>query len=771
MANLGNMYPNLPGMLVEFKDGGSALRFNQVQASTDSLLLLGTAIDGPIMEPVAVDVDSVEILFGSDLKSNGAPNGSTLVHAFKQAYDAGCQDIRVMRISGQQATAEIGASDVVVTSNKRKDEDLTVVQGNDLTVLTLTGTGINPGTVKVFARGIELNSGFSFNGATNQVTINANTCDAGASILIKYEYTENVAAPTETLTVNSSNQVILATIPVAGTLVVTDELGTTIPEAGYSVIGNAVTFIDSVLPGDVVKFDYQHAQIGTGTENGSGVVPFTAATSEQVIGLSGTPIDGSTVLYVDDARVLDTAAFTVDIVANTIRVKKEFFKMGQVLSTSYYVTANETVRRKISLKSNFGGDIYNTGLVEVQNITDSLGTVIGKSVKITKPESKRTTGEQPQVYTSFNYPTFGDLIDAINANNGVYIAETDTPGELISELLNTNSYFAGGDNGINLSKDQLFEALSGRRNLSGYIEKQGAYQLLENYMVDWIVPCGVYADDELADRHQDFAYELALFCAVLSYRNKTTIGSISVKPLKNTSLAGVQAHAKYLANLNNLYFMRDASGSIIRDSAGEPIDLGKFINVVVGPTPTVNHRAAALREGNPAVLYAANNTVLQPQSAATNKKLRGCTGIKYSFSNAQLNEIVANRLVVIGTKYSRSGAVLDGAYVIDAPTSARPGSEYTRLTSLKVMRSVADNMREVADPYIGEPNTIEQRNALSAAISKRLDILVERGVIVDYSFNLVATALDQVLGQAKLELGIYAPQELRKLTTVMGLKR
>ena len=127
MASLGNLYPNLPGMLVEFKDGGQALRFNEVETSTDSLLLLGTAIDGPLMEPIAVDIDTVELLLGSDVKSNGTPNGATLVHAFKQAYDAGCQDIRVMRISGEVATTQISAANETVTNQKRKDENLTVI--------------------------------------------------------------------------------------------------------------------------------------------------------------------------------------------------------------------------------------------------------------------------------------------------------------------------------------------------------------------------------------------------------------------------------------------------------------------------------------------------------------------------------------------------------------------------------------------------------------------------------------------------------------------
>lgn len=773
MSNLGNMYPNLPGMLVEFKDGGSALRFNEVEAATDSLLLLGTAVDGPLMEPVAVDIDSVELLLGTDIKSNGTPNGATLVHAFKQASDAGCQDIRVMRISGKEASLQINSADITETKNTRKDENLTVVQGNDLTEITLTTANINTGSVRVFAKGIELTSGFSFDPGTKKVTLNKNTCDAGSTLIIKYEFTEQKDAKPQSLVVDANKKVTLFKPAVEGTVVVTGAGETVIESSMYTVLGNVITFTSeaSVAVKDVVTVKYKYEELCAGSENGSKSKLFTAATSEQVISISEEPMLNSLVLYVDEARVLNSASFKVNPTTKTIAVKKEYFKMGQVLSTSYFVEVEETVERKIEFKSVFAGDVYNTGSVIVENINDALDAPIGISVKVTKPESKISSGETSQVYTSFDYPTFGDLVDAINANNSVYQATTPTPGELTSELIPSNSYFADGDNGVNLSKAQMFECLSGKRDVDGYIEKQGAYQLLENYLVDWIVPVGVHADDELSDRHQNFAYELALFCAVLSFKNKSTYGMISTKALKDTSLAGIQAHAKYLAKLNTDYFMRDQNGSIIKDGQGTPIDLGKFISVVAGPTPTINYRVPALREANPAILYAGLNTTLQPQSAPTNKKLTGCTGLKYTLSNAQLNDIVGNKLVVFGTKYSRSGANLDGAYVIDGPTSARQGSEYARLTTVKVMRTVSDNIREVANPYIGEANTIEQRNSLSAAISKRLDLLTERGVILDYSFNLVATVMDQILGQAKLELGIVAPQELRKITTVIGLKR
>ena len=45
--------------------------------------------------------------------------------------------------------------------------------------------------------------------------------------------------------------------------------------------------------------------------------------------------------------------------------------------------------------------------------------------------------------------------------------------------------------------------------------------MLENYKVDYVVVKGVYADDELVDKHASFAYELAAYCAVASQTHMT----------------------------------------------------------------------------------------------------------------------------------------------------------------------------------------------------------------------------------------------------------
>lgn len=771
-TSLGNLYPNLPGMLIEFKDGGSALRFENTDVFTDSLLLLGTAVDGPVMEPVAVDYQTAELIFGSDADSNGVPNGGTLVHAFKQAYETGCRDIRLMRISGSNASTIIETAGKEVISKKRIDQEkLAYIAGNDKTDINLpitTGAAYDEEYLEVYAKGKEVDSIFcTLDAGAKKLTLDANACDAGASLEVKYrEVITN--SFTETLTVqaltstkkgvklgNSADKIVSVTT--TGTTP-TDLIGK-LQSDDISVIITGI----SVSVGDKVVVKYEKDQYNDHT------VKATAETSLQIVTLTNEPMDDTEpVLYIDDAKVLDDIYYSIN--GAEISIYKENFKMNQTISVSYFIETTEVdAKSSMKIESRFGGEVYNEGIVEVKDLINVGGNVIGKQVVITKPESKQSSSESSQAYTSIDYPTFALLADAITANNGTYRAFTEDENALTSDLVCSSSYLSNGDNGLDLSTDELFEALSGARDESGYVLTQGAYQILENYQVDEVVPVAAYADDELSDKNANFAYELALFCAISSYRNKTTIGAIAMKPIKDTTLANIQKHAKYLANFDNTYYMLDKTGAPVTDSNGNKFDLGKYISVVAGPSVTFNHSVNSLKQGNGAVMYMAYASTLASKSAPTNKKVTGTTGLKYNFSNSQLNDIVGNKMVTFQLKYSNTGNIIAGAYVVDAPTAAAKDSDYTRLTTVRVIRDVADAMREVADPYIGEANTIEQRNALSAAISKRLDLLVENGVILDYSYNLVATAVQELLGEASLELGIIPPQELRKITTVIGL--
>lgn len=767
MAGFTNNFPNLPGMLVEFKDGGLKLRSNLYDANTKSLLILGTAEDGPVLEPVAVDLNTGSSVFGKDTKGNGISNGATLLPALKQAWEVGCRDIRLMRITGSEASINLETTELSVSQVTKIEEDKGYLKGNEETILTLSKTPID-NTVMLYIKGNLLSTGYEVSG--KQITIQADSCDAGANVTVSYKYNKEAQA-VEELKV-ASNIVTLTKTPVSGSVVVYKD-GVQVESGNVQVAGKKVT-LTGVDEGATVSVVYNYVSdvVVNATETGNGEKSFVTETQDQVLKINKIPVKGTVRLYVDGMEVNNKDTVVIDEGAKTVTVKKEFFSKGASLVVTYLFDNVTTTKQILNISSKFGGDIYNQCKVQVQNYTNKDSEqVLGKEIVLTKPEKKRfSVNEEPLRYNTVDYPTFEKLVNAINNDpkNDVFIAKSDASDCLGINLSDVEMYLTGGGSGLHATTQELFDALSGIRDENGYIVKQGAYQLLEDYLVDWVVPAGVFADDYVSGINKDFAYELALFCAVLSHRNKTTFGAIAIKPCANTSLAGVQQHAKYLTTLKNQYVMRDLNGDIMRDSDNNVVDLGKYLSIVAGPEPIYSDSSLGRKEGNSAIHYAAMNTTLSAHKAPTNKQLHGAKGLRYRFSNAQLDAITGNRLVSYKMKQLKNNSEIPA--IVDGVTCALPGSDYTRVTTAKCVKETVDNVREVADPFLGEASTIEQRNALASLISKRLGLLRENGTIQDYSFQLIVSAQDYLLGKAVIELTIVPPHELRQITTVVGLR-
>ena len=786
MSTVFDVYKNIPGMLVTFKDGGLSSRgssFTSEEAQTDSMIILGTASDGPIMEPIAVDDSSVKAVFGTGLKSNGIPDGSTLLKAYRQARARGCNDIRLMRVTGSNAKLQLKGQDIVATSEEFKTKDFTTITGNDETTINLQNTNLVKDSVKVYIEDSQLLTGYTVVENDGTVVISSGVGRAGAAVSFEYKYIKDKAITEETHTaITDGSSTITITldneVKAGSTMTVqnaTKSAEVTSTDYSLGADNKTITFTANVDDADEIKVSYttqEESAVVTETGDVLTGTTYSLKTSDVSVTFDDdeTPA-GEIKLIVNGTVSADQSVLSYDAATKTATVNKSDFEIGDVLTLRYNVELVETTTPIITLRSYCGGSVYNEGTVTVEKLVNESGLEVGRKVIISKPNSKKTSIEKDLEYSSLDYPTFGMLVDAINTDsgNGLYQAETEFEDLETAELVEMSSTtFTGGEDGINVTKQEMYEALSGKRDEEGYLIESGAYQILEDYQVDWIVPVGVYADDELLDPNQNFAYQLALLCAVLSYRNKTTLGCIAMSPNKDRTLAGVQAYAKKCANYNNYIYLLDSDNKVYTDADGNAMDLGRYISICVGPEAQYTDSELGSYYGNPAIDYIAYNTMILPESAPTNKTLPKAKSLKYSFSNAQLNAITGNRMVTFRSKNDRNNN--KSVVIVDGVTCAAPNSDYTRLTSFKVIRYIVDDIREVADPYIGEPNTVENRNALSAAISKRLSIHKTAGRILDSEFQLIATAEDVLIGEAELELTIVPPQELRRITTVVGLK-
>ena len=783
-----NLYPNLPGHLVEFKDGGLQLTNDtNSNSSKKSLLILGTAFDGPINEPVKIDKDTVSQLFGSEVNDKGYPNGATLTKYAKQAFKNGFNDVRCMRVTGSLASVELKKN--IVTSTEEVEARSTgIIAGNaeqefDTQVKADVFISATANAVGGTGSALSISTKTGDNGNAF-VVIPANHVTKNSQLNVNVDYKKiNTATPvTQPITSDATKSDTVTLTPQSGQTIDVDSISVKIDSASatkdteYTVATTGgivtITFNDSdptvqtaIAASDNVTVDYKYSTVANTS------LSIQLVDTPQVITLPNTPVTGSVSIATAGGAAVANSKFTVT--GKDVSINAGALDINTEVVITYKYEVSETKADKMTIRSIYGGSVYNQASVEITPMTNDDGEQ-GLKFKFTKPDSKLySNADKPFFFTSFDCPTVGILKQALAnyALNNVFeiIADDEDIETKDFDLFSGN--LEGGEDGVVVTANQMFEALSGKRNQEGYLVEQGAYQILENYNVDYIYPAGVYADmKQTVNPHSNFHNELALVCAVLTYRTKMTHGFIDVKPNSNTTLVGIQQYVDKLLTYNNTHYMMDAEGNDIVDKEGNKMDIGWYTSVVVGPEPVMISDTLGTYYGSPAIAYAALNASLKPQSAPTNKALPGVKGMKYKFSNKQMNDLIGNRMVVFKLKNEGTTTASSAPYVVDGCTAGAEGCDYARLSTVKIVTDVVDQIREVADPFIGEPNTVEQRNALSSLISKRLGNLLEQGEIQYYEFEINATIQQVVLGECSIALTLVCPMELRKITTVVALR-
>lgn len=702
-----NQYDALPGHKMGFKDKQIKLPREANESPTESILFIGTAADGPVNEPVSVTPETVYQIFGKATNANGSSNGTSLVPAFEEAWLAGCRDIRLMRYSGKAATAQLVATERK-ESNVGIHVDTLYAQGNKNTEFAVENLEIDETTLVIYADGKPVSpSNVTIAETTDRTvfTIADNTVEAGAVISLAYNYLEDDGA--------------------GGTEIVS------VIDRNYDFENNPIVANGGLVTAELTQLPQGTVRVYVGA---------VEVTKEEVFEVTGK-------------------TFTFD------QTKYPVLR-GSEIKVSYSFVEFKDVTPVLNIESVNAGANYNNFTYKVTKDTNGIVTV-----EIAKPEDKKANStEIPLKFRSLDFPNLALLANAINNhpyNGGLIEARVEPEFQSVATdelvLVETATQFTGGSDENNLSPDEIYTLLGGEKDDEGYTVSLGAYQTIENYTVDYVVPLGIFADDQLIGLNDNFAYQLALACAVMSHYNSVTMGLISTTAPRSTNLRDVEDHVRKLEVLPNNFLMKDVGGNVITDADGNPIDLGQFIGIVAGPEViSVNTRLGYVANNSPASI-AGLLSALDITSAATNKVVKSAQGVRYELSASQLNRLVGARYITLRRK--PDGAVV----VVDAMTAAQPDSDYTRVATARVIKEVANQVRTIADPYIGEANDIPNRNALAASLDKRLGKLVEAQVISSYNFDIIANAQMELMGEAQVQLSVKVPNELRKITTIVGL--
>ena len=98
VLNDGN---NLPGTLIDIENEVSSDYDPSLWGSTESVMIIGTAFQGPVGAPVRIyNADMGRYFFGASYDS-ATHRSASLVPGIQAAYERGCRTIYAMRVGGK----------------------------------------------------------------------------------------------------------------------------------------------------------------------------------------------------------------------------------------------------------------------------------------------------------------------------------------------------------------------------------------------------------------------------------------------------------------------------------------------------------------------------------------------------------------------------------------------------------------------------------------------------------------------------------------------
>lgn len=238
----------------------------------------------------------------------------------------------------------------------------------------------------------------------------------------------------------------------------------------------------------------------------------------------------------------------------------------------------------------------------------------------------------------------------------------------------------------------------------------------------------------------DFAAQLAGFCASVSKTNNQVIGVMSLEPPKSGDLGVIKDYVD--GQVKHHY--------------------NQFLQIVGGPELFFSI-ANAPYESDFSGAYAGLISYLPSYSAPTNKVIPGAIFPSFNLSPSQIRALTSKHIVVPRMRNSK-------LVIADAITAAGDKSDFVRLSTVRITNDAVQLVREICEPYIGEPNTLPRRNSLETQIDTALDGMRNRGAITDYRFSVKASLADQLDGNMRIALDLVPSFETRRIFITVALK-
>jgi len=317
----------------------------------------------------------------------------------------------------------------------------------------------------------------------------------------------------------------------------------------------------------------------------------------------------------------------------------------------------------------------------------------------------------------------------------------------------------GGTDGISMTNFRKYELLD------------AAFKTVSDYPVGIIVLAEIYADDTKLIYGVDsgtpttvnagFQNLFHTHLEALTGTTSETVGIMSIQPAASDKNTDISTWVDRLT--------RPDPTDPTRAANFLPAFGSKYITILAAEPIFSNEAAFVPYVGTAEGLYAGLLASLPINTSPTGKPIFGIAGLRYSLSggvDGQLDRLTKARYVTF--RLNQTGVPVVTAGVTFAPS----GSDYQREMTRSIVFQVMAMIRQIVDPYLGEGNSMEIRNAMHTAINVGLQKLVEMKppALQAYDFAISSTPDEQINGIVRIDLVLVPVFELREVRVTLKLK-
>lgn len=258
---------------------------------------------------------------------------------------------------------------------------------------------------------------------------------------------------------------------------------------------------------------------------------------------------------------------------------------------------------------------------------------------------------------------------------------------------------------------------------------------------------GFYADDSNGD--DSMSIRIAAKCKAITERSHPVFAVLGVKPwvggTNNMTAANVATHLAF-------------TDLVDRDATIAGTD-NSYVSVVSTELRPVGY-PTEFGWSNGAAHYAGYVSSLSAMIAPTGKNVFNVESIRYNPSRAQAEELIDKGLVPVMLDYSRA------PQWVDALTFGKSSSDYTRLTTLRIVFETTQAVRIACQRFVGSPATTANRNALETAITSVLRAQQITGALVSSDFT---TTYLSSSNQVIVDLVLQPAFEIRNIDVAVSV--